>query len=354
MAFIMEMLDPRVHFAVSLPTIQPPANGKLYHGVYPGGKTGEEDDITAADIRSYESAAGKGTAWVYFSDNWYRSRKFPIGTVRMIDGFGAVPYIRLMLRSTADQAKAGHENVFTLQHIIDGQFDADLIAWGKAAKSYGKPLLVEYGTEFNGFWFPWNARWNGWREKTGFGSKKKYDGPERFQAAFRHIVQTIRAQGATNVKWVWHVNNDDDYDLSWNRMERYYPGDDVVDWVAISAYGAQTPDETEEESFRAMMDRAYARMQAIAPKKPVIVAEFGHTSHAIAGDAAPWAKTALHDLFSHRWPHVIGFSWWNETWENDDIKSHDTDMRLQDDPALKKAFRDELLNSIIQQSPVVK
>lgn len=37
----------------------PPANGYLYHGVYPGGKTGKEDDITPEDLASYESAVGK-------------------------------------------------------------------------------------------------------------------------------------------------------------------------------------------------------------------------------------------------------------------------------------------------------
>ena len=354
MAFTMESLDPRTHLAATLPTIQLPPAGKLYHGVYPGGVTGEEDDLTAADVTAYETAAGKETAWVYFSNNWYRSRAFPLATANMINGLGAVPYIRLMLRSSADQARAKNEKTFTLQHIIEGQFDADLRAWGTVAKNYGKPLIVEYGTEFNGFWFPWNARWNGWKEKTGFGSKKKYDGPERFQAAFRHIVETVRGQGATNIKWVWHVNNDDDYPHSWNKLERYYPGDDVVDWVAISAYGAQTPDETEREDFRTMMDSTYPRVQAIAPAKPVIVAEFGHTAHSAAGEGGPWAKSALHHLITRRWSNVIGFSWWNETWQNDEVAAHDTDMRLQDDAALKKAFRDELLQSIVQQQPVTR
>lgn len=36
----------------------PPAN-YLYHGVYPGGYTGEENDLTLDDLHSYEEAAGK-------------------------------------------------------------------------------------------------------------------------------------------------------------------------------------------------------------------------------------------------------------------------------------------------------
>ena len=48
--------------------------------------------------------------------------------------------------------------------------------------------------------------------------------------------------------------------------------------------------------------------------------------------ADAWAKSALEDLFSGRWPAVIGFCWWNEAWENDDNKKHDTDMNISHDP----------------------
>ena len=39
-----------------------PGAGQLYHGVYPGGVTGEEDDLTLQDLRSYEAAVGKPAA----------------------------------------------------------------------------------------------------------------------------------------------------------------------------------------------------------------------------------------------------------------------------------------------------
>jgi hypothetical protein len=59
------------------------------------------------------------------------------------------------------------------------------------------------------------------------------------------------------------------------------------------------------------------------------VAEFGHASGNPRQDAAEWTARALEDLLSGRWPHVIGFSWWNERWQNDDTPKHDTTMRLQ-------------------------
>jgi hypothetical protein len=87
------------------------------------------------------------------------------------------------------------------------------------------------------------------------------------------------------------------------------------------------------------MDAAYPRLVAMAPTKPLIVAELGVTSHNKLCDQADWASAALTDLTSLRWPRVIGFSWWNEQWENDNKPAHDTDMRVQDNPRLADAFR---------------
>ena len=49
-----------------------PTEPALYHGVYPGGRTGEEDDVAPSDLQEYEAAVGHSAAWVYFSNNWYQ------------------------------------------------------------------------------------------------------------------------------------------------------------------------------------------------------------------------------------------------------------------------------------------
>ena len=68
----------------------PPPPGKLYCGVYPGGVDGEEADITLEDVISYETAIGRRVAWVYFSNNWYASRAFPVETATWIRSHGAI------------------------------------------------------------------------------------------------------------------------------------------------------------------------------------------------------------------------------------------------------------------------
>lgn len=330
-------LSARAHAAprATSPILMPPA-GQYYHAAYPGGITGEEDDITLNDVTSYETTVGKSTAWIYFSHNWYKSRAFPLATATMIRNHGATPYMRLMLRGSADNLP---NRPFQLNKIIRGRFDTDLRAWARDARDFGSPIIVEYGTEMNGSWFPWNGKWNGGKIRDEYGNPNFPDGPERFRDAYRHIIDVMRDEGADNLTWVFHVNDSDFPPRGWNRFENYYPGDAYIDWLGVSVYGAQMPLDDWCDAFRDSLDAAYPRLAALAPTKPIFVLEFGVTDGNALCDQAAWAHDALADLTSGRWTRVKGFSWWNETWQNDDNPAHDTNMRVQDNPALATEFQ---------------
>ncbi|HVQ88234.1 MAG TPA: glycosyl hydrolase [Actinomycetes bacterium] len=324
------------HSRVATAVLTVPDPGCLYHGVYPGGITGEEDDITLDDVTSYEAAAGRSVAWVFFSNNWYRSRSFPLGKATWIRDHGSIPYVRLMLRHSSNERDRndGADKTFSLRRIVDGDFDRDLRSWANNARDFGSPILAEYGTEMNGFWFSWNATHNGDRR-----------GAPLFRRAYRHIIDVVRARGADNVSWVFHVNDSDQPSKPWNRLERYYPGDQYIDWLATSVYGALTPQENWNQSFARGMNRVYPRLRALAPSKPIIVAEFGVTKGNDRVDPITWARRALDDLLGSRWPRVRGFSWWNETWENDNTPAHDSNLRIQSIPGMSDMFISRLENN---------
>jgi len=315
-----------------------PAQGRLLHGVFPGGYTGNEDDIAPSQVRDYERLVGKRVAWVMFSHNWFQGRAFPAQTAGWIRGQGATPYIRLMLRS--DTELTHREPLYTLQAIIDGAFDADLAAWATQAARFGTPIISEFGTEMNGDWFPWNARWNGRRK-----------GGARFQAAYRHIIDIMRANGASNVIWVFHVNNLDGPPRDWNRFERYYPGDSYIDWLGISIYSAQGPHEDWTVDFTQSLPEVMARFAHMAPTKPVIVAEFGTDVRNPREPAGPWADAALTLMLSGRFPQLIGFNWWNEAWPNGDNPIDATDYRVASSPALTETMRRHLATPRVQPRP---
>jgi hypothetical protein len=316
--------------------LAPPPSGKLYHGVYYDGVGTDthdptEHDFTPADVEHYEQTVGAKTAWIYFSDNWFESRAFPLTTCSRIRQLGKVPYIRLMLRSSVEQSRA--EKTFSLNKIIAGKFDDDLRAWASEAKSFQSPILIEWGTEPNGKWFSWNGKWNG-----GGGR-----GAANYIAAYRHIVEVMRDEGANNLHWIWHVNWFDEPEVKWNAFENYFPGENYCDWVALSIYGPLTPQTKDgTESFASKLNEAYPRLTKIAPGKPVIVAEFGCDLHNKHCNAAEWARDALKEIFSGRWPALIGFCWWNEGWQNDDTKRDDTDMIVWHDPAVSRVFQSEI------------
>ena len=331
------------------PSIAPPPPGKLYHGFYWGGVGTDthdpsEHDVTPADVARYEQAVGAKTAWIYFSNNWFESRKFPAEMCGWIRELGKIPYVRLMLRSDVDQKHA--EKQFTLQKIAAGSFDADLRAWAQEAKHFASPILVEWGTEPNGDWFGWNGKWNG-RARSGAAD---------YISAYRHIVDVMREEDATNLQWVWHVNWYDEPQATWNHFENYFPGQTYCDWVALSAYGPTTPMTKDgTESFAFKLREAYPRLTTIAPDKPIIVAEFGCDLHNHHVDAARWTHGALGELFSRRWPAIVGFCWWNEGWQNDDHKKHDSDLIILHDPDLTRVFREDLAVHAdrIQETPIL-
>jgi Glycosyl hydrolase family 26 len=329
--------------------VLPPPTGRLYHGFYWGGVGTDthdptEHDVTPQNVKDYEKGVGAKTAWIYFSDNWFESRKFPTEMCGWIRDLGKIPYVRLMLRSDVDQKHA--EKKFSLAKVIAGELDVDLRAWARDAKGFGSPILIEWGTEPNGNWFSWNGKWNG-------GAN---GGPSRYIAAYRHIVDLMRAEGADNLTWVWHVNWYDEPERKWNAFENYFPGENYCDWVALSAYGPLTPTTDEGlETLRFKIDEAYPRLTRVAPGKPVIVAEFGCDLHNRHVDVVKWTRSALEDLFLNRWPAIIGFCWWNEGWKNDDQKKHDTDMIVLHDVDLTRMFREELTqhHDKIQEAPLI-
>src|SRR4051812_19475665 len=100
--------------------IVPPPAGKFYQGLYfdetKPGHDPTEHDVTVADVNRFDETLGTKTAWVFFSNNWFESRKFPREACDWIRGLGKVPYVRLMLRSDAEQDRP--EQLFTLANIV--------------------------------------------------------------------------------------------------------------------------------------------------------------------------------------------------------------------------------------------
>jgi len=249
-----------------------PSSNSIYFGSFPD-FDGPEDNVSLQRINNFESLAQKTIAWAYFSNNWYDSIRFPLQEVQTIHQAGRVPFIRMMARSSLEENVADPN--YSMQNIIDGEFDMELLEWFQQAANVNYPILIEFGTEVNGEWFPWNGIHNGAGIADEYGDINLPDGPERFRDAYRHLVYLSLQAGATNLTWFFHIDSHGQPELNWNNFENYYPGDDYIDWIGVSVYGAITQDD-EYEEFNIKLSRVYNRIK-ILTQKPLAILEMGIT-----------------------------------------------------------------------------
>ncbi len=292
-----------------------PIEDKIYFGAFPD-FGGTEDKVTTKRIEDFEALINKKPFWAYFSQNWYNGILYPKEAIGKIHAKGIVPFVRLMPRSDTQQYVK--ESRFTMQNIIDGLFDKALRQWAKDAKKDNIPLLMDFAVEPNGDWFSWSGIFNGKDRKDGYGDKNYFDGAERYRDAYRHIIDIFRDENVKHVTWFFHADIYANPDEEWNRAKYYYPGDDYIDWIGVSLYGAQNPNENYWDSFSEILKERYKSINEISIQKPIALLEFGVTDNHPVGDKAQWLEDAFETILSGKYIHFKAISYWHETWEEEE------------------------------------
>ena len=295
---------------VSAPALLIPTQG-AYNGAY-GDFGSNEDRVTFEAIEDFATLVGKRQAIIAFGNNWGRGR-FPSEQVHIIHNVGAVPLILWYPRETSDEIP---KTQFDLDSISAGRWDPYLDAWGQAAKAAGGPILVSWGLEMNGDWYPWSGIDHGGGTPIPGSHPPRYQGPDAYQKAYRHVVDRVRAMGADNIAWVFHVNSISFPPEPWNAIAQYYPGQDYADWIGMSAYGKQFPDPSWAPVDEALT-KPYAELAAVDPSKPIIVAEWGVGEFPQQGSKAEWIREAMSAM--RQMPRLKGAVFWHERWQNPDL-----------------------------------
>jgi Glycosyl hydrolase family 26 len=105
----------------------------------------------------------------------------------------------------------------TLKQGAAGAYDQHFVALGKLLVEMGhSDAFLRIGWEFNGGWYPWAAARD----------------PDAFKLYFRRIVAALRTVPGQRFKIVWNPAQG----TQQIAPERVYPGDDVVDVVALDLY----------------------------------------------------------------------------------------------------------------------
>ena len=198
-----------------------------------------------------------------------------------------------------------------LRPIVDGERDADIRRYAAASAAFGAPLLLRFAHEMNLRGIPWSGS------------------PELYRAAHVRIHALFGEAGAGNVRFVWSP-----YVLGRNATQfvAYYPGDELVDWIALDGYNWgrrrwrnrwATFDATFAASYRAIVD--------LAPNKPLMLAEVGCAAR--GGDKAAWMRDALLEAIPNRYPAIRAVVWFNQN------RLDHADWRVDSSPAALQVWR---------------
>lgn len=210
---------------------------------------------------------------------------------------GRVPLI------TLEMWDGNGQNPWSLASITNGSHDAYFVQWANGIKAEPCVVLLrpfhEMNLEYNpGNWgYPWCV----------IPANNCSNTPAQYVAAWRHVVDVMRAQGATNLRFVFNAGGD----LAGNPLAAgTYPGSAYVDYIGADLYGSLDPAGSVASDA--------PRIRAIDATKPILNAEVGGNAAWINGSLAPYFRDAA-NVRAGQGPILV---WFNQTPPETDTQAH--------------------------------
>ncbi|MEL7120485.1 MAG: glycosyl hydrolase [Bacteroidota bacterium] len=201
------------------------------------------------------------------------------------------------------------------ERTYNGEFDTVIHQFSQWFKTLDRPVYLRIGYEFDG---PHNEM-----------------EPEDYVKAYHHIVDYFRAEGVDNVAYVWHSYAAPPY--KGYSVTDWYPGDDYVDWVALSLFFQPYAGPHLNPEGNALVDFAKAH------KKPVMLAETNPVNGIEKEGTEIW-DTWFKNFFTIAYEkNVKAICFINEDWTNFNVAGLESwkDARLYNNSLVSKAWFEE-------------
>ncbi len=222
--------------------------------------------------------------------NFENKYKHPNLEYRLQNAYKNNKTLELTLQTSWTNAGAGN----MVYDVLNGEYDEFLKNYAKTVSDFDHPVLFRLGNEMNGDWCPYSS----------YNTAKD---TVIFKEFYKYVHQIFADAGADNVIWIWNPNGKSFPDFEWNDEVMYYPGDEYVDIVGLTAYNTGTyySDETWME-FAELYDPIYAKATALY-SQPLMITEFASSS--VGGDKNQWIR----NMFAHMesYPSIKVAVWWN-------------------------------------------
>jgi mannan endo-1,4-beta-mannosidase len=225
-----------------------PYSSAGYLGVYEPGVP-----PSYAPIANFARIVQQQPNLVGYYSGW--AEKFPSSFALKLHNHHMIPYVQI------DPTYA------TFSDIAAGTYDAYLQTYADSVREFGHAVVIGFGHEMNAPWYSW-----------GYGQVK----PTTFKAAWQHIVNLFRADGADNVTWLWTINRDT---RSTGPIAEWWPGKKYVTWVGIDGYYTKPTD-----TFGSVFGHTINQVRKIT-KDPILLSETAVGPRAVKSAKIP-------DLFS--------------------------------------------------------
>jgi mannan endo-1,4-beta-mannosidase len=266
-----------------------PSTGFSYLGVYEGSDTSAAE---YAQVEQFAQTVGRQPNIVMYYSSW--DEAFSIPFAQMAQQHGATLLVDLDPTGTSCAA------------IAAGQWDAFLQSYARSVKAFGHPVIISFGHEMNGTWYPW-----GWTSTQ----------PAVFVQAWQHIVDVFRQAGADNVTWLWTINA---VSSGEGPIADYWPGANYVTWVGLDAYYYNPGDD-----FGTVFGPSIAAIRQVTDE-PILIAETAIGQ--VTGQAA-----TIPGLFAGAsGAGLLGLVWYDQP-QDDGI--YHQDWQLEGNPEAVAAFR---------------
>lgn len=168
----------------------------------------------------------------------------------------------------------GVEKDITLD-ILDGKYDTYLDAMAKGFNELDFPVLFRLNNEMNGAWVWYSSYFVG-------------KDTDLYINCWRYIYEKFVENNVDNLIFVWNPNELSFPNFSYNSYLAYYPGNEYVDVVGLTAYN--TGNYYSGETWRTF-EEAYDHFYYEYTKKfkhPMMITEFSSSS--TGGDKEKWFK----------------------------------------------------------------
>jgi mannan endo-1,4-beta-mannosidase len=170
---------------------------------------------------------------------------------------------------------------FSLREILSGRYDDYIRSFSKALSEFTQRIYLRPLHEMNGNWYPWCGKVNN-------------NTVELYVPAWHHIHNLVCENVRSNIQWVWSPYATSCPDDPENAIERYFPGDDAIDWIAMDGYNwGDTLHEGGWSSFEQIFENAYKTITAIS-SRPLMISEIACAEN--GGDKARWIKQTFKSL----------------------------------------------------------